>query len=531
MDGNNPALTSGEAVNGVDIDARNGIIADFLVVTPHNLTVYNVTVRNIYLNGIYGTGISHVNGLNVHDNVVRNVAGTSNSSAINFYGGSGSLANNTVEDGTVGVVCQQESACLIQNNVITDAQRGIVVASNLTFSGATTVTGNAISGGWTGIDVHHQGQPLTISNNRLDRVTRSIAVGGGSSNPLIEGNQINGTGFSDATGIIVETRGHGGSNQATSAILRDNDIYRTNYGVALYSTASKGVTADLESNLISGTLASSVVITGPGTLDVTLGDSLATANTFRNHGGYLVQLIDTADDVPARFNDWGITALGSIETDIYHQVDNAALGEVLYYGLTAAAAPATLPANGVDAATITATLTGLYAPQGNLVTFAASHGTLSATTDTTDPDEATTSITANATGTAAITATAGYRQATASVSFSPPTPHHFRFAPIPNVVAGVDFTVTITAENSNNSVLTAYDGYALLDDATGTVAPTSVGPFAGGVWTGPISITQVYDGNTLTATYPPDTNITGVSDAFDVVLSLMYQYLPLITRE
>jgi hypothetical protein len=456
LDGDNFGLISGVEVNGADIDARNGIVGDYVTMAPNNLTVYDVTVRNVYMRGIYATGNAHVTGVDFHDNEVRNAAGVgANSAGIIFYNATGSMVNNTVEDAMHGLSCTENSTCLIRGNDVTDAVRaGIYVAD----------------------------------------VDQSL-VG------------------------------------STSATLRDNEIYDTrDNGVALRSRTNFALTVVLDGNLIDNTSNSGVNITGPGALDVTLGDSMAAANTFRNTGGYLVQLSDAADDdVAAHFNDWDVTDLDDIEAAIVHQVDNAALGEVLYYGIDADAAPTTVVADGSDSATIIATLTGLYAPQDNVVSFATSLGTVSPATDTTAPDTANTTLTSTTSGDANITASAGYRNATTNVTFVHPVPDHFSFAPIGNQVVDNDFTVTIAAEDSSNQVLTGYDSYALLSDTSGTVTPNTTGSFTDGVWSGSIRITQPYTGNVLTATYPFDSQITGTSNAF-TVFDGFFIYLPLIKK-
>ena len=93
---------------------------------------------------------------------------------------------------------------------------------------------------------------------------------------------------------------------------------------------------------------------------------------------------------------------------------------------------------------------------------------------------------------------------------------HFAFAPVGDQTAGVGFTITITAENSSNSVVAAYNGYVLLTDAAGKIGPTTTGPFVNGVWSGPISVTQTIVGNVLTATHPVSPAITGSSNPFTV---------------
>jgi parallel beta-helix repeat protein len=422
LDGNNPSLNSGVIVNGVDVDARNGIIGDYYVAVPNNLSVYNVTVQNVYLRGIYGTGMVHVTGLDFDDNVVSNVAGDpANSAGMMFYNATGSMVNNTVADTQLGLLCFWGSNCVIQNNTVTDAQRaGITVARNLVATGGISVSGNTITGGQRGIEVYRQDTPLTVSGNTVNDATVGIVIGGQSNNPLIVNNEVDGSGAAGfVNGIRVETDGHGGqADQDTSATLRDNDIYNTNYGVALRSGSGLAVTAALDNNLIDGTSTSGVDIGGPGSFDVTLGDSLATANTFSNTGGFLVRLFNAADDVPAYFNDWGITDLTAIEADIWHQPDDAALGEVIYFGLTAEAAPTNVEPDGIESATITATLTGLYNLENHLIDFATDRGALSSASDTTASDgTATTSITSNSPGNATIIAAAGYKDATTTVRF------------------------------------------------------------------------------------------------------------------
>jgi hypothetical protein len=93
---------------------------------------------------------------------------------------------------------------------------------------------------------------------------------------------------------------------------------------------------------------------------------------------------------------------------------------------------------------------------------------------------------------------------------------HFVFAPFGDQVAGVDFTITITAETDVSALLVPYSGYANLSDVTGSLVPNTVGPFENGVWTGHVSITQAYVGNALTATHPVSPAIFGSSNPFNV---------------
>jgi hypothetical protein len=537
LDGNNPALSSGVFVNSVEVDARNGIIGDYSVATPHDLTVYDVTVRNVYLRGIQATGSGPITGIDLHNNVVRNVAGDENeSAAMMFSNATGTMVSNTVEDTVHGLSCSENSACLLEGNVVTNPERsGIHVSGNLVAPGGTTVLSNTVTGGWMGIAASYQEKPLAVAHNVVNGATIGVDVGGRSSNPLITHNQIDGSGLVTATGIVVETDGHGDVDWGTSATLQDNEIHHTGYGVALLSGPGLTVTALLEGNLISYTLSSGVLITGSGSLDVTVGDSLTAVNTFRGSNGYAIQLIDVNDNVLARFNDWGITRLDAIEAAIHHKADDPTLGEVIYYDIAIEAVPTTMFADGSSFATITGTLQYLYAPAGNIVSFTTSLGQLSTVTATADADgNARVTLSSATTGAATVKATAGMAgnnpaTATITIEFVASLLDHFAFAPVGEQRVGVDFAITITAEDSGNGAVTSYNGFADLTDASGAIPPTSIGPFDDGLWTGRVSVTLVFVNDILTATHPVDPGISGSSNAFHV---RPYQiYVPIVTRD
>jgi uncharacterized repeat protein (TIGR01451 family) len=59
--------------------------------------------------------------------------------------------------------------------------------------------------------------------------------------------------------------------------------------------------------------------------------------------------------------------------------------------------------------------------------------------------------------------------------------HHFAFAPIADQVAGVDFTLAITAYDAHNNVAGHFNGTVTLSDPTGSLHPTTSDPFVNGV--------------------------------------------------
>lgn len=75
------------------------------------------------------------------------------------------------------------------------------------------------------------------------------------------------------------------------------------------------------------------------------------------------------------------------------------------------------------------------------------------------------------------------------------------------------FSITITARDQYGNTVTTYTGTNILGDSTGTVTPTSTGPFTSGVWTGSVTIPQAQAGVVITTT---GSGRTGASNSFDV---------------
>jgi hypothetical protein len=90
---------------------------------------------------------------------------------------------------------------------------------------------------------------------------------------------------------------------------------------------------------------------------------------------------------------------------------------------------------------------------------------------------------------------------------------HFDFSAIPTqVVAGDDFTVIITARDSEDNQLMNFDAGVWLYDISGTFSDTVA--MAGGTWSGPVSVTLAMEDDRLTAEY---SGIQSHSTFFDVI--------------
>jgi photosystem II stability/assembly factor-like uncharacterized protein len=97
----------------------------------------------------------------------------------------------------------------------------------------------------------------------------------------------------------------------------------------------------------------------------------------------------------------------------------------------------------------------------------------------------------------------------------PVTLDHFDISNIADTIAGVPFSVTITAKDSSGVTVTTYTDANILSDTTGTISPTMTGPFANGVWTGQVFIRKTASDVVIQTT---GGGRTGQSNSFDVAL-------------
>jgi hypothetical protein len=80
--------------------------------------------------------------------------------------------------------------------------------------------------------------------------------------------------------------------------------------------------------------------------------------------------------------------------------------------------------------------------------------------------------------------------------------------------AKVPFGVTLTAEDTEGRIVDGFTGTVTVSDLTGTVSPTTLGPFVAGRFRAELTITQVTAGDTLTVTDAAARSAT--SNSFDV---------------
>lgn len=150
VDGDNPALTSSVNVGGANIDARNGIIENYLPATPFAaLTVQNVTVKNVFLRGLYaasgGSGFAFTNV--TADNVQADPA----SIAIFSFGASGVVTGCTVSRANDAISANWSRGIQFLNNTVTASASGIHTDNNGGSGGvADMIANNSVSNGTPG---------------------------------------------------------------------------------------------------------------------------------------------------------------------------------------------------------------------------------------------------------------------------------------------------------------------------------------------------------------------------------------------
>lgn len=265
-DGNNTSLTSGVLSNGVDVDARNGIITDHTTGSFTNLNVQNVTVQNIYLRGIYfsATGGSY----NFSNNSVSNVAGESNSIGIMGWASTGTISGNTVTNSNDGISLNHSIGTTIANNTVTGCGSGIHTDNNGSGGTGTAdiISNNTVSNCGYGIFAFAPYFNVSVDGNTVTNCDVGLTSAGTYSTaaPTFTNNVVDGTGKVNSYGVYSTTEIWGWVSGNQYASFSNNYIQNTSNAFLLCS----------QSGFTNNTSANNNSITGN-----TLGVKLAADNT------------------------------------------------------------------------------------------------------------------------------------------------------------------------------------------------------------------------------------------------------------
>lgn len=338
VEGNNPSLTSGVLSNGVDVDARNGIITDHNTGSWSNLIVDNVKIQNIYLRGFYSsTGGYFV----IKNSTVINVEGDAQSLGIMNWAGTGLIQNNNVSQADI---CSNHSAGVIyEYNTVTNSGGGIhtdnngsmggtadILRYNNVSSGATNAYGiwvfasylntqvyeNTVTGVSVGLCASGQqgGIPSftanTISNNQYGVATTTSLFGWGSSNctavftnNFIDNNTVEGI---DCEAEIGYTN---------STTVNNNHITGNTLGVATSGAGTQSL--NMECNWWGSTDGDVIATIVPSTVDYIpwLSDGSDVGNPGFVQGGTCTGAPDFTGNY--KYYNSGLTALTNINVELW----------------------------------------------------------------------------------------------------------------------------------------------------------------------------------------------------------------------
>jgi parallel beta-helix repeat protein len=298
FNGNNPNLSA-------DIDARNGIIANYLNGPWDRLTVEDCNVRNIWLRAIYcSLGTGHL----IRNNTVRNAKAMAlESSGIMLWAANGVVENNVVKKCSIGITNHNSSSGDIFNNTVSDCDLGVLTNGS---NGPTVVYNNSFTDCVQGHQLIGLRTDVTSRNNTFLRSKWAYTFFGSTGSGFIEDNIIDGGSLTDAVGLSADTDlAPWGTNDVLGTVKR-NQFVNLKHGVLLEESAASR----------------------SQTMGLVFGGSALDANSFSNVSNMNMKLVGCNDNIAATFNSWGLSSAASIEDKILHQVDDPALGLVDFSG-------------------------------------------------------------------------------------------------------------------------------------------------------------------------------------------------------
>lgn len=334
--------------------------------------VYNNTIKD---NGRYGVRISaEFDSADIFDDVAGN-----NVIRQNTITGSGKHG--------IYLVDRADRNTIVENQVISSTEVGIMINAGLNLVQGNTVTGNGKDGlfidskpytagtnpgGPSKPPLGQPGQENQILANRfVQNGERGIDVSGGGNNrigSLGAGNLITDNALG---GILLKTTG--------VTIIDSNEILanRASNGAGINTVCvpTTPTTYTFTNNVIADNVSSNAKGYGAGIFLAEGCLAQVSGNWFSNNRTgttpFNLQNANLAGspDIQATGNMWGAPDEATVELGIWHQVDNPALGRVNFQPL--GAAPMTPPATPIPTITPTPTATPTvtpYAPPGSTAT-------------------------------------------------------------------------------------------------------------------------------------------------------------------
>jgi hypothetical protein len=260
VDGANP-LKTGVMVEGMDIDARNGIIEDHLSGVYKRLTVKDVEVKNVYLRGI--NAASGGTGFLLSGNTVTNVRGGPGSVAIFASDASGTITLNHVSLANDGIGVNHSYGVKITGNVVEQTGSGIHIDNTkppgpgilLDLIESNTVS-DCTAGGF-GVWLLATKGNVVVNDNTVSSCDVGLGLlgGGGTSDVTFSGNTVTGEGAANTAGIYVTTDTFAWGHFDTEALFTANVVSGVEAGAFVEQGGGMIAIADFEGDKLQGSLA------------------------------------------------------------------------------------------------------------------------------------------------------------------------------------------------------------------------------------------------------------------------------------
>ena len=329
LDGDNPALNTGNVFNGADVDVDFGIINNYSDATLPNLnaTISHNVIKNINDFGVYlysnGTGTTNNT---ISHNQVDNILGA--------FGQGIRLSDNAYGNVTDNMVTRARNAIVIENfssnsagtvsmvsrNTITALRRGIRFNLHYNYTTAGfTLSDNQIASYvptlpvpqglstlWVGIEVESiQLQvPVTVTRNRVDGNLAALSSNGYTN---IYGTRITNASTTsphiDIANNTLSDAGVGLLNETPADVLvHQNTLTANDIGASATAGGLRLISNTLSNNVTSVQVQNTSVIT-------VAGNTLLTQTTaFNQMGGTLIAYANTIDNFTTGLINSGGTA-------------------------------------------------------------------------------------------------------------------------------------------------------------------------------------------------------------------------------
>lgn len=296
VDGANPAKT-GVLVEGMDIDARNGIIEDHLSGVYKRLTVKDVEVKNVFLRAINAAsgGTEYL----FTGNTVTNVRGSAGSVGIFAFDGTGTISNNLVSLTNDAISVNHSHGFKITGNTVEQSGSGIHI-DNTKAPGPgillDLIESNTVSSctpGGFGIWLLATEGNVVVNNNTVSQCDVGLALlgGGGTSDVTFSANVLSGSGAANTAGVYVTTDTFAWGHFDTGAKFSANVVSGFETGAFLDQGGGATSIVDISGDKYQGSLAA---VENLGT--VTIFDSCLTnsGKGFLNHESGIATVHDSS---------------------------------------------------------------------------------------------------------------------------------------------------------------------------------------------------------------------------------------------